>query len=82
MFNEMHESFFIGLDCFSDRDFEIYNREKRLESFLIQPFYIAESFTKVKGEYVSLDETMPDVSPFSIAMPVFLSDVPGYFLVT
>ncbi|MBM7585643.1 anion transporter [Bacillus pakistanensis] len=31
---------------------------------------------------VTIGETMPDVSPITIAMPVFLAGVPGFFLVT
>ncbi|MBM7584049.1 F-type H+-transporting ATPase subunit beta [Bacillus pakistanensis] len=51
----------IGVENLSERDLAIYNRGIRLEAFLTQPFYVAESFTKIKGEYVSLDETIHGV---------------------
>lgn len=42
----------------SDRD--IYYRGLRLEAYMTQPFLTTESFTKKKGEYVSLSETLRD----------------------
>lgn len=51
-----------GLDRTPEPDLEIYKRGERLEAYLTQPFYIAEAFTKKKGEIVSLQQTLKDVT--------------------
>jgi len=50
-----------GFDKISDVDLQLYKRGERLEAFLAQPFFISEPFTKKKGEWLTLYETLEDV---------------------
>lgn len=50
-----------GLDKLHDNDKQIYNRGQRLEAYLTQPFFVAEPFTKRKGTFVPLSNTLDDV---------------------
>ncbi|WP_113928587.1 hypothetical protein [Bacillus sp. P14.5] len=51
----------IGEERIPDTEIELYHRGQRLEAFLTQPFYVAEAFTNVKGEYVSLEASLAGV---------------------
>lgn len=42
-------------------EIQTYQRGERLEAYLTQPFYVAEAFTGIKGESVSLKDTLSDV---------------------
>jgi F-type H+-transporting ATPase subunit beta len=42
-------------------EMEAYNRGERLEAYLTQPFYVAESLTGQKGQSVPLADTLKDV---------------------
>lgn len=48
----------IGIDELSMSDRVIYERAKKLQFFLTQPFVVAESYTGKKGEYVRVDKTL------------------------
>ncbi|MBN1872374.1 MAG: F0F1 ATP synthase subunit beta [Candidatus Omnitrophica bacterium] len=48
----------IGIDELSSGDRIIYERARKLQNFLTQPFFVAEAYTGKKGQYVSLDETI------------------------
>jgi len=48
----------IGIDELSTQDRITYERARKLQFFLTQPFFVAESYTGRKGEYVSLKETL------------------------
>jgi F-type H+-transporting ATPase subunit beta len=48
----------VGIDELSSADRIIYERARRLQNFLTQPFFVAEVYTGKKGEYVTLDETL------------------------
>ncbi|MDX2379472.1 MAG: F0F1 ATP synthase subunit beta [Acidimicrobiia bacterium] len=48
----------LGLDELSEEDRLTVNRARKVERFLSQPFFVAEVFTSVPGEYVSVDETI------------------------
>ncbi|MBV1893252.1 MAG: F0F1 ATP synthase subunit beta [Ilumatobacteraceae bacterium] len=48
----------LGLDELSEEDRLIVNRARKVERFLSQPFYVAEVFTGLVGEYVSVSETV------------------------
>jgi F-type H+-transporting ATPase subunit beta len=48
----------IGIDELSVADRIIYERARKLQYFLTQPFFVAEAYTGKKGEYVSLDQTL------------------------
>jgi F-type H+-transporting ATPase subunit beta len=48
----------LGLDELSEEDRLIVSRARKVQRFLSQPFYVAEVFTGVKGEYVPVAETV------------------------
>lgn len=48
----------LGIDELSDEDKKVVSRARKLQRFFSQPFGVAERFTGVKGEYVSLKETI------------------------
>ncbi len=63
----------LGLDELSDEDRLTVNRARKVERFLSQPFYVAEVFTGLKGEYVPVAET---VESFEAVVNGDLDDVP------
>ncbi|AWP27298.1 H two-sector ATPase alpha/beta subunit domain protein [Paenibacillus vortex V453] len=50
-----------GLQAIPASETEVYERGERLEAYLTQPFYVAEAYTRLQGERVSLLETLDDV---------------------
>ena len=48
----------LGMDELSDEDKLVVNRARKLERFFSQPFFVAEEFTNVKGQYVPLKDTI------------------------
>ncbi|MCM8812135.1 MAG: F0F1 ATP synthase subunit beta [Candidatus Omnitrophica bacterium] len=48
----------IGVDELSRADRTIYERARKLQNFLTQPFIVAEVFSGVKGQYVTLEQTL------------------------
>ena len=48
----------LGLDELSEEDRLTVNRARKVQRFLSQPFYVAEVFTGLTGEYVSTEETV------------------------
>ena len=48
----------IGIDELSQADRTIYERARKLQNFLTQPFCVAETYTGKKGAYVRLEETI------------------------
>jgi len=48
----------IGLEELSKVERMIYERAKRMQNFLTQPFFTAELYTGRKGVYVSLEDTL------------------------
>ncbi|MEM6423595.1 MAG: F0F1 ATP synthase subunit beta, partial [Cyanobacteria bacterium P01_D01_bin.128] len=46
----------LGLDELSEDDRLTVARARKIERFLSQPFFVAEVFTGMSGEYVSLEE--------------------------
>ena len=48
----------IGIDELSAADRIIYERARKLQNFLTQPFFVAEAYTGKKGEYVTTDQTL------------------------
>jgi len=63
----------LGLDELSEEDRLIVNRARKVERFLSQPFYVAEVFTGLVGEYVSVKET---VESFESIIKGELDEVP------
>lgn len=48
----------LGIDELSETDKLIVGRARRIQRFLSQPFSVAEHFTGIKGEYVSVKDTV------------------------
>jgi F-type H+/Na+-transporting ATPase subunit beta len=48
----------LGMDELSDEDKLTVYRARKLQRFLSQPFHVAEIFTGVKGQYVSVKDTV------------------------
>jgi F-type H+/Na+-transporting ATPase subunit beta len=48
----------LGMDELSEDDKIIVRRARKIEKFLSQPFYVAESFTGQAGRYVKLQDTI------------------------
>jgi F-type H+/Na+-transporting ATPase subunit beta len=48
----------IGIDELSAADRIIYERARKLQNFLTQPFFVAEAYTGKKGQYVTTAETL------------------------
>ncbi len=48
----------IGIDELSAGDRIIYERARKLQNFLTQPFFVAEAYTGKKGEYVTVEQTI------------------------
>jgi len=48
----------IGIDELSKADRTLYERARKLQNFLTQPFIVAEAFSGLKGQYVTLPDTL------------------------
>lgn len=48
----------LGIDELSDEDKLVVARARRIQKFLSQPFFVAEQFTNIPGEYVPIAETV------------------------
>ncbi len=63
----------LGMDELSDEDKLTVNRARRVQRFLSQPFTVAEQFTGVKGEMVSIEDT---IKGFNMILDGELDDLP------
>lgn len=48
----------LGLDELSEEDKLIVSRARKIERFFSQPFYVAEQFTNIPGQYVKIEDTV------------------------
>ncbi len=48
----------LGMEELSEDDKKIVYRARKIQRFLSQPFFVGEAFTGIKGQYVSLSETV------------------------
>ena len=48
----------LGMDELSEEDKLVVTRARKMQRFLSQPFFVAETFTGTAGKYVSLKETI------------------------
>lgn len=48
----------LGMEELSDEDKQTVNRARRIQKFLSQPFFVAETFTGSSGKYVPVAETI------------------------
>ncbi len=46
------------MDELSEEDKEVVDRARKVQRFLSQPFFVAETFTGTRGEYVDIKETI------------------------
>ena len=51
----------LGLDELSEEDRLTVNRARKVQRFLSQPFFVAEVFTGLAGEYVTTEETVEEL---------------------
>ncbi|MBI3602048.1 MAG: F0F1 ATP synthase subunit beta [Candidatus Omnitrophica bacterium] len=51
----------IGVEELSKSDRTLYERARKLQNFLTQPFFVAEIYSGKKGEYISLEQTLEGV---------------------
>lgn len=63
----------LGMEELSDDDKKIVARARKVQRFLSQPFFVAETFTGVAGKYVPLAET---IRGFKMILDGALDDVP------
>lgn len=58
-YNELQDIIAIlGMDELSEEDKTTVMRARKIQRFLSQPFFVAENFTGLKGQYVPLSETI------------------------
>lgn len=48
----------LGMDELSDEDKLVVSRARKIQRFLSQPFFVAEAFTGIPGQYVKLEDTI------------------------
>ena len=48
----------LGMDELSEEDKQIVGRARKIQRFLSQPFFVAETFTGSPGKFVSLKDTI------------------------
>lgn len=48
----------LGMEELSESDKQTVNRARKIQRFLSQPFFVAETFTGISGRYVPLSETI------------------------
>ena len=63
----------LGMDELSDDDKLTVARARKIQKFLSQPFFVAEQFTGLSGQYVSLEDT---ISSFEAILSGAHDDVP------
>ena len=58
-YNELQDIIAIlGMDELSEEDKQAVHRARRVQSFLSQPFHVAEQFTGIEGKLVSIEDTI------------------------
>src|SRR5262245_57957574 len=63
----------LGMDELSEEDKLTVERARKVEKFLSQPFFVAQTFTNIPGRYVPLEET---ISSFETLLSGALDDLP------
>ena len=48
----------LGIEELSEEDQTIVGRARRIQRFLTQPFFVSETYTGLKGKFVTLEETL------------------------
>jgi F-type H+/Na+-transporting ATPase subunit beta len=63
----------LGMDELSEEDKLTVERARKVEKFLSQPFFVAQTFTNIPGRYVPLEET---ITSFETLLSGALDDLP------
>jgi len=63
----------LGMDELSEEDTQTVYRARKVQRFLSQPFNVAERFTGIKGERVSIEDT---IQGFNMIIDGALDDIP------
>jgi F-type H+/Na+-transporting ATPase subunit beta len=63
----------LGMDELSEDDKLTVERARKVEKFLSQPFFVAQTFTNIPGEYVPLEET---ISSFEVILKGEVDNLP------
>ncbi len=50
----------VGIEELSEADRTIYERAEKMQNYMTQPFTVSEVFTGIKGQYVTIEETLKD----------------------
>jgi len=48
----------LGMDELSEEDKQVVARARKIQKFLSQPFFVAEQFTGMKGQFVKIEDTI------------------------
>lgn len=70
----------LGIDELSDEDKLIVSRARKIQKYLSQPFFVAETYTGIKGKYVKIEDT---IKGFRMILEGQLDEVPeqAFFMV-
>ncbi len=70
----------LGMDELSEEDKKIVARARRVQKFLSQPFFVAEQFTGIPGQFVEIEET---IKSFKAILSGECDDIPeqAFYLV-
>ncbi|TAE60863.1 MAG: F0F1 ATP synthase subunit beta, partial [Bacteroidetes bacterium] len=63
----------LGMDELSDEDKLAVERARKVQKFLSQPFFVAEAFTGLKGQFVSIEDT---IRGFNMILDGELDNIP------
>jgi len=63
----------LGIDELSEEDKKIVGRARKVQKFLSQPFFVAETFTGKEGRYVKLEDT---IKGFKMIIEGEMDDIP------
>jgi F-type H+-transporting ATPase subunit beta len=70
----------LGMDELSEEDKMIVGRARKVQKFLSQPFFVAEQFTGIPGQFVKIEDT---ISSFKAILAGEVDDLPeqAFYLV-
>ncbi|MDD5166714.1 MAG: F0F1 ATP synthase subunit beta [Candidatus Omnitrophica bacterium] len=63
----------LGIDELSEEDKLVVFRARKIQKFFSQPFFVAETFSGIKGKYVKLEDT---IKGFNMILEGKLDDIP------
>lgn len=63
----------LGIDELSEEDKLIVNRARKIQKFLSQPFFVAETFTGKEGRFVKMEDT---IKGFKMIIDGEMDDIP------